>query len=170
MDKKLLTVFNRCYTRIKFLASYLKREFSFFWVRLCQGTTTFPAWEEIMSLTLMSLFSSSLIKQKTQCENKNERARMREKGIKKKQTGKAKQFKSFNLAFKRFSLSLFLRDTTVKENGFSYFQSTTIYIYIYLYTPTSTHTNVQRGGSEEITMKKMLKLYIKGMRGRESLF
>lgn len=149
MDKKLLTVFNRCYTRIKFLAFPLEREFFFFWVRLCQGTMTFPAWEEIMSLTLMSLFSSSLIKQKTQSENKNERARKREKGIKEKQTGKAKQFKSFNLAFKRFSLSLFLRDMTVKENGFSYFQPTTIYIYIYIHTHPQTHTQMYREEEEK---------------------
>jgi len=53
----------------------------------------FSSLERDYVLDSMSLFSSSLIKQKTHCKSKNERARVREKRIKEKLTGKAKQFK-----------------------------------------------------------------------------
>lgn len=76
-----------------------------------------------------------------------ERARGREKRIKEKLTGKAKQFKSFNLVFKSFSVSLLLRDMTVKENGFSYFQPTTIYVHIY--THPQAHTQMYREEEEK---------------------
>lgn len=67
-----------------------------------------------------------------------EKARGRERRIKQKLTRKAKQFKSFNLAFKSFSVSLLLRDMTVKENGFSYFWPTTIYVHIYIHPQAHT--------------------------------
>lgn len=72
------------------------------------------------------------------------RARGREKRIKEKLTGKAKQFKSFNLVFKSFSVSLLLRDMTVKENGFSYFQPTTIYVHIYTHPQVHTYKCTER--------------------------
>jgi len=68
-----------------------------------------------------------------------DQARGREKRIKEKLIKKAKQFKSFNLVFKSFSVSLLLRDTTVKENGFSYFQSTIMYVHIYTHPQAHTH-------------------------------
>lgn len=72
------------------------------------------------------------------------RARRREKRIKEKLTRKAKQFKSFNLEFKSFSVSLLLRDMTVKENGFSYFQPTTIYVHIYTHPQVHTYKCTER--------------------------
>lgn len=105
----------------------------------------FACLERDYVLDLMSLFPFPLIKQKTQHRGKNERerARGREKRIKEKLTRKAKQLKYFNLVFKSIPVSLLLRDMTVKENEFLYFQPTRIYVHIYTH-PQHRHTNVQR--------------------------
>lgn len=123
-----------------------------------------------MSLTWCDNFLAPLIKLKTQCKTKNEGARGREKRIKEKLTRKAKQFKSFNLAFKRFSVSLLLRDMTVKENGFSYFQPTTIYVYIYSHPQAHTHKCTERRRRKIYIEKKMLKLYQRNKRQKASFF
>lgn len=95
-----------------------------------------------------------------------ERAKGREKRIKEKLTGKAKQLKSLNLVFKSFPVSLLLRDMTVKESEFFYFQPTRVYVHIYTH-PQHRHTNVQRGGGEKIILKKMLKLCQKNKMQKE---
>lgn len=122
-----------------------------------------------MSLTWCDYFLAPLIKLKTQYKTKNEGARGREKRIKEKLTRKAKQFKSFNLAFKRFSVSLLLRDMTVKENGFSYFQPTTIYVYIYSHPQAHTHKCTERR-RRKIYIEKRCWSCIKGTRSRKHLF
>lgn len=82
-----------------------------------------------------------------------EGARGKEKRVKEKLSGKAKQFKSFNLVFKSFSVSLLLRDMTIKENGFSYFQPTTIYVHIYTHPQAHRHKCTERRRRKNYTEK-----------------
>lgn len=96
------------------------------------------------------------------------RARGREKRIKEKLIGKAKNLKSFNLVFKSFSVSLLLRDMTVKENEFSCFQPTTIYVHIYTHPQGHTHKCTERRRRKFI-LKNMLKLYQKNETQKEPL-